>query len=538
MRHTRSRCKRVREEEERKDSPDTGSPPSPAKRRSWARPHDDILKHARKELAEFPGALFLAGKSIRDEDAGPLAEVLARNNKLRRVTLHGGQIGGEAATTLAVALLLSTTSLRTLSFRNVSLHREGATKIGHALGQNRTLNRLELARCAIDADGIEAIAKAVASHSTLQNLDVSGNAFGDAGIASLAHALEVGVTGCLLRTLVVGECDIGPDGATALGTALSYNGTLERLDIDNNHFGDDGAAGLAVAFSSPKVRLQHLCLENNSIGAAGMTAIALHIPQSLDYLMMDENPVGDGGAVAIAEAMKKGASLLGLYVSGCGIGDRGAQAFAKALETNPSLAEITLDANLIRNPGAAALGRALAKNTTLTDISMETNNLIAAEGVRAFASGVAVNTKLRSIDIGGLQCGDAGAEAVAAALAAHPSIEHVGMPGSLITDVGAIAMASALCTNQKLHMMDLRHNAIGDKGAEDLAEALTTANTALQGLILCGNDIKDAGARSVINAYSAHPTLSCVDVDENDMDEALVDEIEALNRERERRHIS
>ena len=98
-----------------------------------------------------------------------------------------------------------------------------------------------------------------------EKLHLEGNPLGDEGAAALS-------LGSRCRELYAGQCAIGPAGAAALASKLSGS-VLEKLYLEGNHIGNDGADALREALNQGNHKVEKLYADNN--GLSKENAIAL-----------------------------------------------------------------------------------------------------------------------------------------------------------------------------------------------------------------------------------------------------------------------
>lgn len=107
-----------------------------------------------------------------------------------------------------------------------------------------------------------------------------------------------------LRSLSLARCRAGPASGSHLAAAFSSSrSSLERLDLQGNSLGNDGAEALAGALSAaaPGTPLS-LDLTSNEISSPAAAA-ALGGARRLRALELFDNPLGDEGAAALAAAL-------------------------------------------------------------------------------------------------------------------------------------------------------------------------------------------------------------------------------------------
>lgn len=183
-------------------------------------------------------------------------------------------------------------------------------------------------------------------------LDLRHNELGDEGAMALSNAMmsdsmEGGGRG--FRSLILGNCLIGDDGAKSLAEALGREGnSLLELDLRGNKITEVGAAALAQAITIKKQGLLTLDLRENQIGDEGAQSIANALSNqcSLTELNISDNKIGNQGAKSIADSLALNNRLKRLLLYANAIGDGGARSFLKALEYNDSLLHLDLSRNV------------------------------------------------------------------------------------------------------------------------------------------------------------------------------------------------
>jgi len=103
--------------------------------------------------------------------------------------------------------------------------------------------------------------------------------FGAAEVQQLCSALEKKGKDILgVETLWLGDCDLGDDGVKALmATMRNYGSRLECLSLRSNSIGDAGVMALASSLLYC-ANLQRLYLGDNSIGEVGSKAVLESMP--------------------------------------------------------------------------------------------------------------------------------------------------------------------------------------------------------------------------------------------------------------------
>ena len=158
-------------------------------------------------------------------------------------------------------------------FHEVCLNRlenPGATALGKAFGIIGTLEEIHLPQNGIQKEGIAALAEAVKMNKNLRHLNLNDNTFTEKGALAMAEGIEninslkiINFGDCLVRTggatalakalktsnpnlqqLILSFGEIQLEGGLSICEALSDKDTLEKVDLNGNHFGDDGVEEL------------------------------------------------------------------------------------------------------------------------------------------------------------------------------------------------------------------------------------------------------------------------------------------------------
>lgn len=178
----------------------------------------------------------------------------------------------------------------------------------------------------------------------LTDLLVSESSLGTEG----AQALASGPLPRQLTRLTLG-IGLGPAGMEVLMTVSMPR--LQRLTLDGNELGPEGAVALAAARWLRG--LTHLSLAGCQIGDVGAQSLATSALSKVVSLNLSDNEIGDEGAAALASAPWL-FNVTDLNLANNAIGNAGAAALASSPALS-GLRELNLANNRLREPGQRAL---------------------------------------------------------------------------------------------------------------------------------------------------------------------------------------
>lgn len=311
--------------------------------------------------------------NVGSDELHMLVGGLSRRGVLPSLTslslLHNPAIGADGTRTLLTALA-ELPQLRALDVSVASIGNEGAEAMVALLTSGPALSALTLRSNGIENDGVRAIGAALLANSTLTKLDLVRNESGASGAAALAEAIR----SCRLRVLDLRENAVGDAGASSLAASLEARECcLTWLGLDQCGLGVAGATSLATALLKNRTLQTLLIRWNGKVGTAGTASLAAALLKNytLQRLDLGSCKVGAVGAASIAAALEKGVSTLtSLDLGWNAIGDDGAASLAAALRVSTSLEALYLHDTGIQWPGLAAIAAAMEHNQTLTMLDL------------------------------------------------------------------------------------------------------------------------------------------------------------------------
>ncbi|KAG2451426.1 hypothetical protein HYH02_004025 [Chlamydomonas schloesseri] len=508
--------------------------------------------------------------------ADMLASLLSNNARLTSLAIHHAH-GADAAARLAAGLAANA-GLTQLHFSQ--LDARGVTAIANAIGAwansaagagAARLQHLRLDKSLLNAEAAAALAAALGPQAAaLARLEVVESDMGGGAAATLLGSPAWAALTAALTELDLSGCHLGPQAGELLGCFLATPGCrLAALALPNNRLlGPSGAAALAAGLAA-NASLRRLDLANCGVTAPGVVALAAALrpeagaggaaaPPPLQHLCLNDNAAGAEGLLALLCAMSPFPLPQALPQQQPG------------LLLPCGLRTLHLDANQVRGADLAeALGVAAPPKILAPAAAAVHQQAVAmaaaARDARAAATAAAASAASAE---------DAGAAAAAAAARRFVHVtgplEQLSLGGNALYDVGTTALAAALGGAPALESLDLRENGISDAGVAALLPLVggggadgrrvlggasrrgsaggggscgaagggaSAAAGGLQGLVLDGNRIHNAGGQALLEAVTAAPGLWRFSAEANKLtDPALRLSLTQLSQLRAARH--
>jgi len=313
--------------------------------------------------------LLLHSNFFGDKGADALGAALRQNTALESLILSDCAIGSFGATQVARGIVCNETLTRLVLYGNRDIEDDGASQLGNALIQNKSLTELDLGKCGISS--AKGLAKGLAQNGTLVKLMLCSNyLISDDGASALGTALATNIS---LRELDIRDCPIVSLGAQGLARGLAQNTALRSLNVGKNFIGPQGAAGFGLTLQTNQV-LQALNFGRCAIGSLGAQSLGMGLANNLGLKMLDlgHNYFGDDGARAIGEALRANTVLVELDVRNCGITCNGAASLATGVSKNTTLKILNLKQNTsIHDDCIPVFGELMSRNRTLRNLDLQ-----------------------------------------------------------------------------------------------------------------------------------------------------------------------
>jgi leucine-rich repeat-containing protein 16 len=274
-----------------------------------------------------------------------LAAMLRGCGELQTVDLSDNQLSDKSDTKSLTQFAQGSNKLRDIKLNSIGCSGDSAAEILSAVAGNAMLSAVSVAisRNKLGTAGARAIAKIAEKLANIDKLDVSDNAFGEDGITILCKGL----------------CD-APKLMT-LDISMNFDGPHKT----NDKRGPQRALMIETVFmemcdvNESKCPIEHLVMAGDGGSRKGSLSLGV-------------------GANEVCYSMTTNEQLRSLDLSGHGFGDKGASAAGRMVTTNETLESFFWDDNNVTLPGFEAFFRGLRKNVTLSRCPLPISDIAAA----------------------------------------------------------------------------------------------------------------------------------------------------------------
>ncbi|GAB5356230.1 hypothetical protein AAMO2058_000273100 [Amorphochlora amoebiformis] len=321
-----------------------------------------------------------------------------------------------------------------------------------------------------------AMLRGIAFCSVLECISLSGSMLGDEVVVPIAELLVS--QGCALRFLDLTKNNLTPIGAKKLSGALTDNGSLETLCLNNNRLGMQGVAGLAK------------CLQTNvTLRSVKMSQCGLH----------------DFGVELLLESLRFNSTLTDLAL------DYNFETSEKCLNEINKKMKDRRKKHVIRKapPGLPPVARGLlpiepgsGSAVSVSEIYEQAakelesmvvtgmNDVLTIDASGSLLPGRHLSRTLMLIPrcghlvelrLPGNAIGEAAGLWIANCIELHPSLKHLDLSNNRLTSFAATELGKSLKYNVTLTNLSLAGNVlIGDGGAVAIAQGVRAAFSPLE----------------------------------------------------------
>eukprot|EP00898_Chlorokybus_atmophyticus_P000291 jgi/Chlat1/1262/Chrsp115S01696 len=337
-----------------------------------------------------------------------------------------------------------------LTWRFRMLLRADALALARVVRENTDLRILTLHCNKLTCETTHIILSALVDHSSLEALRLSENPISKEGASAVARVLS---SCSMLRELRVDSAELDDDSAAIIADALPHATSLRTLSLDCNNIHEHGAASLSAAL--PNTAIQHLSLCGNALGAAGVTVLALHLPEAphLVQLSLAKVMMGDIGAASLAVALRNCNCIEVLDVARNGLSDCACAHIVDALLPLSLIHEEVVSEVSDDEDGDADEDDGFTTPPPVRALLMA-NNYASLRTARSLAAALAYpQLPLATLDVANCMLGPHGGTALAHGVRQSASLTHLDVRNNNIQDARFLLESIRACrTLQFVHM--------------------------------------------------------------------------------------
>lgn len=216
--------------------------------------------------------------------AAAVAKVVEKSSMLVDLRYSATRSNADGMALIATSIL-NLTNLVRLDLADNTFGDEVGEQLAEGIKQNPGLEYLNLRDAALDDGGAQAIVEALKDSGCITHLDLSGNDLSEEFMADEAGAVRAVVT----------------------------KPSLERLFLDDNEFGSEGARALAGMLVQGSSALKTVGMCACEVTAAGALVLAEKICaiDSMELLLLDGNEVCERGIEKVKNLLEQAGKALG-----------------------------------------------------------------------------------------------------------------------------------------------------------------------------------------------------------------------------------
>lgn len=241
----------------------------------------------------------------------------------------------------------------TLKFLNREFADQGLNALGDAIPQGLSFLSLSV-NFASRFSSLAVMSFASRLPETLLHLSLEGRWGDDLGLIAISDRLLTRTK--TLTSLSLFLCDIGEDGALAIGVHLPPSLTNLDLVFPGTEVGSKGAKAIGAHLPASLTSL-HLNFSDTDVDSRGLKAIGAHLPASLISLSLDFycTDVGTEGAEAIGAHLPASLTSLRFNFSDTDVGSEGAKAIGARLPSSLVYLDLDFSDSYVGEEGAKAI---------------------------------------------------------------------------------------------------------------------------------------------------------------------------------------
>ena len=424
-------------------------------------------------------------------------------SNLKKVYINGTMITDEAADDIA-AVLSQNTELEELDIGCNHLQRLVAMIICRASLMN--LTTLNISHNGMTAESAHDIGTFLSRNTKLEKLNLSHN--------HLSSAIRICRTSLTdLTTLNISHNDITAKTAYDIATLLSGNTKLEKLDLSHNNL----SAGIIMICKTKLTKLTTLDISHNGITVEATKDIAAFLSHStkLQFLDLSCNNLQESGCVNIFKVLQHTSVLSSLKVSDCGVIGEAADELATVLLHNILLQELDLSYNNLSKLDILKVLKGMKNTSNLVTINVSHNKIIdeAADGLAIVLRN---NTKLEKLDLSFNDLSNSDIVKICKGMKNISYLKEINIGYNMITDKAADSIAIVLSHNSKLQKLNMPFSNLSFKGFIEIFNGMKKI-LYLSHLNISHSKITGEATGSIAAVLSHNTKIEELDISYNDL---------------------
>ena len=353
----------------------------------------------------------------------------------------------------------------------------------------------------------------------LVSLDLSDNFLDASSMRALGPFLRTRTT---LSELLLENNPLGADGLSRLACELEPRSTwpcLSTLNLCHVYMRDTGAAALAPLLLE-LVALQELYLGSNGMRDEGVAELAPALASlgRLRVLDLARNELGASSAAWLGDVLRACTELAKLCVNMNEFKDAGVASMKTSWSLNGPLVRLDMRSNGLSAQGLAMLADVLSRYDKLTDLDLSHNYVPGRSGCEVLADCFAQLTGLERLTVRHCGLSKCNMDMLAHQLERFTALACLDLGGNHVWGRSTKVLARALGTCTTLRELGLEDVKFGPYGMRHLAQSLVRC-TGLERLNVAGNRIGQAGVGQLVRVVGRCKRLRELNVSRNLFDE-------------------
>ena len=252
-----------------------------------------------------------------------------------------------------------------------------------------------------------------------------------------------------------------------------------------------------------------------SISIAYMTNVGNIVEMDLSY-----NKLTDKGASVLSKLLEYADNIKKINLKGNKLGDNGCDSMNKALKEKKKLVYLNLNSNTFGNVGLMSINELLFKTPSLKFLDVG-GNRYDWDGIISLMSALKITNKtleVLNLDDPAYRISDQHFfNHIGKMFLSNKGLRKLSLKFNQLRWEGLNCIIFSLVKNNTLTVLDLTGNQICFQGMIYVRDYLKKKDSILKSLILCGNKLRDQGAKVLVDGLVENTSLVHLDITNNDI---------------------